>query len=94
MITDRNALTVWVEYVFDKSGKKTILVVETNLQLDPSEVDFEPDQVEALCENLQQHRESVGYVDAIRLVRRWSASTSEPIVITGTFGDISVKSRL
>jgi hypothetical protein len=35
MITDRNALSADVEYVIDANGAKTVLVVETDLQLDP-----------------------------------------------------------
>jgi hypothetical protein len=31
MITDRNALSVNVEYVIDANGMKTVLVVETDL---------------------------------------------------------------
>ena len=93
MITDRNAITVWVEYVLDQAGKRTILVVETNLQLDPAEVDFEPEQVEALCKDLEQHRKTIGYVDEVRLVRKWVPLETRPVEVTGTFGDYAVKSR-
>jgi hypothetical protein len=90
VITDRNARSVWVEYVFDQTGKKTVLVVETDLQLDPAEVDFEPEHVEALCKDLEQHRRSIAYFDAVRLVRRSDASPREPVEITGTFGAAAV----
>jgi hypothetical protein len=52
MITDRNARSVRVEYIFDAASKKTLLVVETDLQLDPAEIDFEAAQVAALCADL------------------------------------------
>jgi hypothetical protein len=86
MMTDPNARSVWVEYVFDKTGKTTVLVGETDLQLDPAEIDFEPERVEALCNDLEQHRQSAGYLDVIRLVRRSAAPTRAPVGITGTFG--------
>lgn len=70
MITDRNARKVWVEYTLDQAGKRTILVVETNLQLDSAEIDFEPEQVDALCKDLEQHRQNTGYLDEVRLVRK------------------------
>jgi hypothetical protein len=91
MITNRNARSGWVEYVFDKTGKRTVLVVETDLKLDPAEIDFEPEQVEALCKDLEQHRQTIAYLDAIRLVRRCIASTNEPAEMTGTFGDARLK---
>jgi hypothetical protein len=91
MITDRNARSVRVEYVFDRTSKKTVLVVETDLQLDPAEIDFEPEQVAALCTDLERHRQSIAYVDAVRLVRRCSAPTNEPIEMTGTFGAAQMK---
>jgi hypothetical protein len=94
MITDRNALSVRVEYVFDRTGKKTVLVVETDLQLDLAEIDFEPEQVAALCTDLEAHRQSIAYVDAVRLVRRHSAPTSGPIEMTGTLGAGQMKFRL
>jgi hypothetical protein len=93
MINDRNAITVWVEYVLDQAGKRTILVVETNLQLDPVEVDFEPEQVEALCKDLEQHRKTIGYVDEVRLVRKSVPPSTRSVEVTGTFGDQAVKSR-
>jgi hypothetical protein len=94
MITDRNARSVWVEYVFDQTGKKTALVVEADLQLDPAEADFEPERVEALCKDLEQHRRSIAYVDAVRLVRRSDASPREPVEATGTCGAATVNSPL
>ena len=92
MITDRNVITVWVEYVLDQAGKRTILVVETNLQLDQAEIDFEPEHVKALCEDLEQHRKAIGYVDEVRLVRKWLPPNTKPVEVTGTFGDHAVKS--
>lgn len=91
MITDRNALTVWVEYVLDQAGKRIILVVETSLQLDPAEIDFEPEHVEALCKDLEQHRKTIGYVDE---VRKRLPQNNEPVEVAGTLGDHAVKSRL
>lgn len=52
MITDRNALSGDVEYVIDANGTKTVLVVETDLQLDPPEIDFDRAAVDALCSDL------------------------------------------
>ncbi|WGR74569.1 MULTISPECIES: hypothetical protein [unclassified Bradyrhizobium] len=85
MITDRNALSVDVEYVIDANGTKKVLVVETDLQLDPPEIDFDKAAVDALCSDLERHRASNPYIDAVRLVRRrlWQA---EPIKVTGTLG--------
>ncbi|MEH2480167.1 hypothetical protein V1282_003524 [Nitrobacteraceae bacterium AZCC 2146] len=70
MITDFNAKTVYVEYLLDATGQKTTLVVETRLQLDQAEPDYEPDKVQALCDNLNRHREQNSYIDLIRLIRR------------------------
>lgn len=56
MITHRNVRSVRVEYVFDRAGKQTVLVGETDSQLDPAEIDFEPERVEALCKNLELHQ--------------------------------------
>ena len=69
MITDPNARTVYVEYVTDGFGRRTVLVVETHLQLDEAELDFEPDKVRAICDNLDKHRASLPYINAIRLIR-------------------------
>lgn len=91
MITDRNAATVRVEYVLDQAGKRTVLIVETCLQLDPAEIDFEPGQVEALCQDLEQHRKTMGYIDEVRLMRRSLQPTTEPLEITGRFGNQTVK---
>ncbi|WFU36489.1 hypothetical protein QA635_19555 [Bradyrhizobium brasilense] len=90
MITDRNALSVDVEYVIDANGAKTVLVVETNLQLDPPEIDFDKAAVDALCSDLERHRASNPYIDAIRLVRRRLGPT-EPITVTGTLGEHQIK---
>jgi hypothetical protein len=92
VITNRNALTVRVEYVLGHSGKRTVLVVETNLQLDQAEIDFEQEQVEALCKDLEQHRKAIGYVDEVRLVRRRLQPKTEPIEVTGRLGNHPVKS--
>lgn len=69
MITDFNARQVYVEYLIDDEGQRTVLVVETHLQFDQAEPDFEPDKLRALIENLNEHRKSLDYIDAIRLVR-------------------------
>jgi hypothetical protein len=94
MITDRNARSVSIEYFFDETGKKTVLIVETDLQLDPLEIDFQPEQVEALCRDLEQHRQSTTYVDAVRLVRRRVMPRSKAAEITGTFGAAALNSPL
>jgi hypothetical protein len=94
VITDRNALAVWVEYALDQAGKRTILIVETNLQLDPAEIDFQPEQVEALCKDLKQHRQAIGYVDEVRLVRRWPQPKTETIEVTARLGNHAMKSSL
>ena len=86
MITNRNALSVEVEYVIDANGTKTVLVVETDLQLDPPEVDFDKAAVETLCSDLERHRASNSYIDAVRLVRR-RLGPAEPLKVTGTLGD-------
>jgi hypothetical protein len=86
MITDRHALTVEVEYVIDANGTKTILLVETDLQLDPAEVDFDKAAVDALCTDLERHRTSNPYIDAVRLIRR-RPGRADPLKITGTFGE-------
>ncbi|QPF87294.1 hypothetical protein IC762_13805 [Bradyrhizobium genosp. L] len=67
MITDRNALSADVEYIIDANGTKTVLVVETPLQLDPPEIDFDKAAVDALRSDLEQHRASNPYIDAVRL---------------------------
>ena len=56
MITDQNALSVDVEYVIDANETKTVLVVGTDLQLDPAEIDFDKAAVDALCFDLERHR--------------------------------------
>lgn len=93
MITDRNALSVDVEYVIDANGTKTVLVVKTDLQLDPPELDFDEAAVDALCSDLERHRASNPYIDAIRLVRR-RPGPAEPIVVTGTLGEHRMKTKL
>ncbi len=85
MITDRNALSVEVEYVIDGNDTKIVLVVETNLQLDPPEVDFDKAAVNALCSDLERHRSSNPYIDAVRLVRK-RPGPAEPLKLTGTLG--------
>ena len=85
MITDRNALSVDVEYVIDANGTRTVLVVETDLQLDPPEVDFDRSAVDALCSDLERHRASNPYIDAVRLVRRRPGPV-EPLKATGMLG--------
>lgn len=90
MITDRNVLSVNVEYVIDANGTKTVLVVETDLQLDPPEIDFDKAAVDALCSDLERHRASNPYIDAVRLVRRRLAP-AEPIRLTGTLGDHRIR---
>ncbi|MGJ4939134.1 hypothetical protein ACQR1W_01055 [Bradyrhizobium sp. HKCCYLS1011] len=89
MITDRNALSVDVEYVIDANGTKMILVVETDLQLDPPEIDFDKAAVDALCSDLERHRASKSY-DAVRLVRR-RLGLAKPTAFTGTFGEHRIK---
>jgi len=90
MISDRNALSVAVEYVIDANGTKTVLVVETNLQLDPPEIDFDKAAVSALCFDLERHRTSNPYIGAIRLVRR-QPGPAEPITVTGTLGEHRIR---
>lgn len=93
MITDRNALSVDVEYVIDANGTKTVLVVETDLQLDPSEINFDKAAVDALCYDLKRHRASNPYIDALRLVRRRLGS-GEPLTVAGTLGDRRIRTNL
>lgn len=90
MITDRNALSVDVEYVIDANGSKTVLVVETDLQLDPPEIDFDKAAVDALRSDLERHRASNPYIAAIRLVRR-RLGPAEPITVTGTLGEHQIR---
>ncbi|MGY4173984.1 hypothetical protein ACVIM8_008057 [Bradyrhizobium sp. USDA 4529] len=92
MITDRNALSVDVEYVIDANGTKTVLVVETDLQLDPPEIDFDKAAVDALCADLERHRTSNPYIDAVRLVRRRLGPT-EPITVTATLGGHRIRAN-
>ncbi|MEH2513593.1 hypothetical protein V1291_004947 [Nitrobacteraceae bacterium AZCC 1564] len=86
VITDRNARSVSVEYVIDATGRNTVLVVETDLQLDEIETDFDRAAVDALCRDLAQHRAENPYLDAIRLVRR-TFSPPTPVKLTGRLGD-------
>ena len=86
MITDQNALSVDVEHVIDANGTKMVLVVETNLQLDPSEIDYDKAAVDALCSDLDRHRASNHYIAAVRLVRR-RLGPAEPVAVTGTLGE-------
>jgi hypothetical protein len=90
MITDRNALSVDVEYVIDANGTKTVLVVWTDLQLDPLEIDFGKAAVDALCSDLERHRASILYSDAVRLVRR-RLGPAEPITVTGLLGEHRIR---
>jgi hypothetical protein len=90
MIADRNALSVDVEYVIDVNGTKTVLVVETDLQLDLPEIDFDKAAVDALCSDLERHRASNPYIDAVRLVRR-RHGPAEPIKVTGTLGEHRIR---
>jgi hypothetical protein len=91
MITDRNVRGIWVEHVFDGTGRKTVLVVETDLQLDPADMCYDADQVEALCKDLEQHRQDIAYLDAIQLVRRRVPLKAEPVEMTGTLGDVKLE---
>jgi hypothetical protein len=93
MITDRNPLSVDIEYVINANGAKTALVVETDLQLDPPEIDFDKAAVDALCSDLERHRASNPYIDAIRLVRR-RPRPAEPTTVTGTLGEHRMKTNL
>ena len=93
MITDRHVLSVDVEYVIDRNGKKTVLVVETDLQLDPPEIDFDKAAVDALCSDLERHRASNSYIDAVRLVRR-RLGPAEPVAVTGTLGENRIRMDL
>jgi hypothetical protein len=93
MITDRNALSVNIEYVIDGNGTKTVLVVETDLQLDPPEIDFDKAAVDALCSDLERHLASNSYIDAVRLVRRRLGS-AEPVAVTGTLGEHRIEMSL
>jgi hypothetical protein len=90
MITDRNALSVDVEYIVDANGRKTVLVVETDFQLDPREIDFDKTVVDALCFDLERHRASNPYIDAVRLVRR-RFGPAESITVTGTLGEHRIR---
>jgi hypothetical protein len=90
MISDRNALSVEIEYVIDATGTKTVLVVETTLQLDPPEVDFDRAAVDALCSDLERHRASNPYIDTVRLVRR-RLGPAEPLKMTGTLGNQQIR---
>jgi hypothetical protein len=93
MITDRNALSGDVEYVIGANGTKTVLVVETDLQLDPSEIDFDNAAVDALCSDLERHGASKPYIDAVRLVRR-RPGPAEPTAVTGTLGEHRIRQTL
>jgi hypothetical protein len=70
MITNQNARLVDVKYVIDANGTKRVLVVGTDLQLDPPEIGFDKAAVDALCFDLERRRASNPYIDAVWLVRR------------------------
>lgn len=94
MITDKNARLVYIEYMLDESSKRVVLVVETDLQLDPAEPDFEANKVGALCNDLDKHRKETSHIDAIRLVRRSSGPERKPIELSGLFGRQQIRTTL
>ncbi|UFX47399.1 hypothetical protein HAP47_0012310 [Bradyrhizobium sp. 41S5] len=78
--------------MLDETGKTIVLVVETDLQLDPAEIDFEPAKVDALCKNLEQHRKDTKYVDVVRLMRR-PAPSPVSVETTARFGAATLRFR-
>ena len=70
-IHDPHCNAVWVEIKLDASGQRTVLMAETDLQLDQQEPDYEAEKVQRLIEDLQRHRVSLPYLDEIRIIRSW-----------------------
>lgn len=87
MITNRNARAASVEYVIDAGGRKTVLVVETDLELDQSETEgFDQAAVDELFRDLEQHRAEKPYLDGVRIVQRKSPPPKQ-VELTGRIGD-------
>ena len=71
-ISNPNAKAFWIEVDVDASGSKTILVVATDLELDQAEPGYDAAKVHALIDDVNRHRSANRYLDAVRLVRKWS----------------------
>ena len=68
-ITSPHVLTVWVELEVGATGVRRILVAVTDIELDPDEdAAYEADKVDGLIADLSRHRESLGYIDMVRIV--------------------------
>ena len=70
-IRDPHVSSVWVEIEIDEAGQRTILMAETDLQLDQQEIDYDAAKVQNLLEDLRRHRIANPYLDAIRVMRSW-----------------------
>jgi hypothetical protein len=87
MITDPHARSWYVEIIVEPPDRRAVLVVETYLQLDQAEPDFETEKVDALCSNLDMHCRENPYLHSIRLVRahldhpEFKITTSPPYLV-------------
>jgi hypothetical protein len=85
-ITSPHVRTVWVELEIDARGSRRVL------ELDPAEeAVYEADKVEALIADLAQHRDSIGYINRVRVVANPKTVLDmlvAPAVktVSGTFG--------
>jgi hypothetical protein len=66
---DRRALRSWHEWEFDDGERRTILCVETGLEMRSGEPGFDADQLAMLIqEAIEMMRASPSPIDALRIV--------------------------
>ena len=66
---DRQALRFWHEWEFKDGQRRTILCVETTLEMRSGEPGFDADQLANLIqEAMEMMRESPSPIDAVRIV--------------------------
>ena len=66
---DRQALRSWHEWEFKDGQRRTILCVETTLEMRSGEPGFDADQLAKLIqEAMEMMRESPSPIDAVRIV--------------------------
>jgi hypothetical protein len=59
----------WHEWTIDGGERKIVLVLETSLELQPGEDDFDMERIEALVEEATRRmRSSASPIDSIRIV--------------------------
>ena len=66
---DRRALRSWHEWEFKDGERRTILCIETGLEMRSGEPEFAPDQLSLLIDQaMEMMRASPSPIDAVRIV--------------------------